>query len=359
MLVVDEEKLIINIQKMADFAKRNGVKLRPHFKAHKVLEIARLQKQYGAAGITAAKIGEAEIALKAGITDILVACPIVGPEKIKGLFKLAEQARIIVPIDSFEVAQQLNEAALNNNRAIDVYMEVDTGLKRCGLPPGEMLKELTQKVAAMQGLKLLGLMTHAGQVYGVSDSAKVKEIGLMEGKTMVALAEELRKVGIEIEEVSVGSTPTVPYSGAIPGVTEIRPGNYVFNDAIQIGLGVASPEECSLRVLTTVISAPEARRKIVDAGSKVFALDKGAHGTSVVKGFGRILGYPHWELTRLSEELGIMEAKEDCFEPQIGALLEIIPNHACTVMNLATEVAVRREGIIREFWQIAARGQVR
>lgn len=359
VLIIDEETLLANIGRMAAFAKQNGVKLRPHFKTHKIPQIAQLQMRHGAVGITVAKLGEAEVALQAGITDILVACPIVGEAKLRRLLHLARQAKVIVAFDSLEAARQLNRAALDNNTVIDIYIEVDTGLRRCGLPPGTGIMTLARQVAAMPGLRLLGLMTHAGHVYGTADPGKVAEIGLAEGASMVALADALRREGIPIAEVSVGSTPTVPHSGRVAGVTEIRPGNYVFNDAIQIGLGVAAARDCALRVLATVVSAPEPRRRIIDAGSKVFALDKGAHGAAVVKGFGVVLGHPGWELTRLSEELGIMEAETDLPGPAIGDSVEIIPNHACTAMNLASEVFVRRAGEMAAVWPVAARGQVR
>lgn len=358
-LIIDEDILLANIRGMADFAKKNGVKLRPHFKTHKIPEIARLQLAHGAVGITVAKLGEAEVALAAGIADIFVACPIIGGAKLRRLLALAARARVITAVDSPEAADQLNAAALQNNRVMEIYLEVDTGLRRCGLPPGPELIALARHVAALPGLRLLGLMTHAGHVYGVADPAKVADIGAAEGAVMAALADDLRRAGIPIAEVSVGSTPTVPHSGRVPGVTEIRPGNYVFNDAIQIGLGVAAPGDCALRVLAAVVSAPAPRRRIIDAGSKVLALDKGAHGAAVVTGFGAILGHPGWELTRLSEEMGILEAAGDSPGPAIGDIIEIIPNHACTAINLASQVNVRRGGETVAAWPVAARGRVR
>ena len=358
-LIIDEEILLANIGRMAAFAKEHGVKLRPHFKTHKIPRIAQLQMQQGAVGITVAKLGEAAIAIEAGITDILVACPIIGEAKLRRLLDLARRAKITVAVDSLEAARQLSLAALDNDTVIDIYIEVDTGLRRCGLPPGPGLTTLAAQMASMSGLALRGLMTHAGHVYGAADPGKVADIGLAEGASMVALADVLRRQGISIAEVSVGSTPTVPHSGRVAGVTEIRPGNYVFNDAIQIGLGVATAADCALRVLATVVSAPEPRRRIIDAGSKVFALDKGAHGASVVKGFGAVLGWPGWELARLSEELGVMESETDQPGPAIGDSVEVIPNHACTAINLASEVLVRRAGQVAAVWPVAARGQVR
>jgi D-serine deaminase-like pyridoxal phosphate-dependent protein len=141
----------------------------------------------------------------------------------------------------------------------------------------------------------------------------------------------LRKEGIEINEISIGSTPGAEYSSTIDGVTELRAGNYVFYDMIQVGLGVVGIEDCSLSVLASVVSTPAEGRAVIDAGSKSLGLDRGAHSVIQTKGYGYIYG-KNAEIVRLSEEHGIISHCGGTF--QIGEKIRIIPNHACAVSNL-------------------------
>ncbi len=358
-VTINEQKLDTNISDMADFAQKSGVKLRPHIKAHKTKEIALKQLKAGACGVTVAKLGEAEIMAEIGVKDIFIAYQLIGEAKIYRLVKLMNQADVTVAVDSIEGIKYLAKGARQLGREIPVMVEINSGLNRCGVLPGGEALELAKRVLKTPGLKLKGIFTHAGQAYGSSSNKEVLEIGKHEGIVMAETANLLRSAGISLAVVSVGSTPTVKASGRVEGITEIRPGNYVFYDAIQVGLGVVPVERCSLSIITTVISRPAAGRVIVDAGSKVFALDKGAHGTEVVKGFGFIKGYPKLALTRLSEEHGIIETEKGNKElPEVGARLEIIPNHACTVVNLTNCLKVANEGKIFANWSVAARGRV-
>lgn len=360
VVVVDLDKLETNIREMAEFAREAGVSLRPHIKSHKTVEIARKQMAAGAVGVTVAKLGEAEVMVEAGISDILIAYQVVGEVKLRRLMDLMGRATITVAVDTLPGARMLAEAARGRGRHVPVVVEVNSGLDRCGVLPGEETLCLVRQLLELPELIFKGLMTHAGQAYGASSPRQVAEIGRHEGEVMVATAGLLRKSGIPVETVSVGSTPTVKTSGRVKGVTEIRPGNYVFYDAIQHGLGVAPLERCALSVLATVISRPAPGRAVIDAGSKTFALDKGAHGTAVVQGFGVVKGLPGWQLTRLSEEHGILEdAAKMEREPEAGEVLEIIPNHACPVVNLTDRVLVVRSGKAVDEWRVAARGRVR
>lgn len=348
-LLVDSEQLKNNIEDMASFAVAKGIKLRPHIKAHKIPEIARMQIEAGAAGITVAKIGEAETMFSAGINDILIAYPVIGEVKLQRIRTLLDQGcKLTMLVDSQESVQSLE--ALAYPGGIDIMVKVDSGLGRCGLLPDSVVA-FVKWVCEHENVNFNGLLTHAGHAYGSSNLSEVREIGHQEGKIMVATANALRRSGISVKEVSIGSTPTARFGGAVSGVTEIRPGNYVFNDATQVALGVARPDQCSLKVRTTVVSRPGANRAIIDAGSKVLALDQGAHGGGAVSGFG-ILENKNWKLTRLSEEHGVIEGRG---LPKIGSTISIIPNHACPVINLADSVSLS-DG--REWW-VAARGKVR
>lgn len=358
-LLVNLVKLEQNIQRMAEFAKIQGIKLRPHIKSHKIPEIAVKQLKAGAVGITVAKIGEAEVMAAHGIKDIFIANEIIGEEKIARLEKLLSSIKLKVAVDSVTGAELLNDAGKKSHSQIGVLIEINSGLNRAGVLPGQEVLRLAREIIRFPYLQLDGIMTHAGHVYG-ADSARVPEIGWDEGNVMIRTAKLMRDNGIDVKEVSVGSTPTVFYSGKVKGVTEIRPGNYVFYDAIQVGLGVADVEDCSLTVLATVISKPSATRVVTDAGSKTLALDQGAHGNAVVKGFGIIKGQPNLCITRLSEEHGIIEGSiDDLKNVKIGDKLEIVPNHACPVLNLADTVYCVENGLVIGNWQVAARGKTR
>lgn len=356
-LLVREVLLVRNIQDMATFAEQLGIDLRPHIKAHKLPPIAKGQVSLGAKGITVAKLSEAEVMMKGGIQDILIANQLIGKDKMKRLMKLLEKADVTVIVDSVVGAKELSKACGGAGKEIGVLIEVNTGLNRCGILPGQETLDLAQNIIKLPHLKFLGLMTHAGHVYGASGRDEVMEIGRAEGEVMVKTADLLRKNGIPVEVVSVGSTPTAKVSGMVKGVTEIRPGNYVFYDMIQIGLGVAIEEDCSLSVLATVISRPTLERIVIDAGSKTLALDQGAHGKSSVCGFGMVKGYDDVIIERLSEEHGILKVKPDC-SLQIGDKIEIIPNHACTVVNLFDEIHLIRNEELADTWEIKGRGMV-
>ncbi len=349
-VVVDINRLRYNIEDMASFASSRGLKLRPHIKAHKTVEIAHMQIDAGASGITVSKLGEAEVMFKAGIVDILLAYPLIGPEKLTRARALLQAGcRLSFVVDSVEGAQALSQ--LNAASSVDVLVEVDSGLERCGLLPGRGLVEYCCWLVQQPGIRLRGILTHAGHVYACSNAAEVEKIGKNEGSVMVAAADSLRQAGIDVEVVSIGATPTVKHGGLIPGVTEIRPGNYVFYDAMQVALGVVPLERCSLAVESTVVSRPTPQRAVIDAGAKVLALDTGAHGNKLLSGHG-ILPNPSWKLTRLSEEHGIIEGAT---LPGIGEKVKIVPNHACPVVNLTDELLLSDGNI----WQVAARGKTR
>ncbi len=358
LVVLDKNKLKRNITEMAQFSKEAGVDLRPHIKAHKTAEIALLQVEAGAKGITVAKLGEAEEMAKAGIRDIFIAYQIIGEEKIQRVMNLMRVADLTLAVDSEVGVGYLKDMAAKVERQIPVLMEVDTGLNRCGVKPGYEAIVLAKKIRQIPGLIFKGIFTHAGHAYGASSPSQVDEIGRQEGEIMADLARILIKEGIPVEVVSVGSTPTVKISGKINGVTEIRPGNYVFYDAMQVSLGVVPVQRCALSIYATVISKPTQNRVIIDAGSKTLSLDKGAHGNEMLKGFGFIKGYPHLLLSRLSEEHGIIEGMKSEKMPEIGDVLEIIPNHACTAVNLTDSLVVFDENNRINNWRVNARGKV-
>jgi len=311
-VLIEQRILESNIYNMQSFADAHHVKLRPHTKTHKMPDIARLQLDMGAVGIAVAKLSEAEVMVRSGITDIQIANEIIGPLKIAKLADLSQKARITCAVDSYEGAAAISSHFAGHNLRLDALLEIDTGLHRCGVAPDSDFVQLFRDIAGLSGVNLIGIMTHAGHVYGAGSRREVEEIASSEGSVMAGVASKLRENGIAVSEVSVGATPTVRFSGTVEGVTEIRPGNYVFNDMTQVSLGAVDIQQCALSVLATVISKPAADRVVIDAGSKTFALDKGTHGSDRISGYGCILGKDA-DLARLSEEHGIIMHRGESF----------------------------------------------
>jgi len=322
------EKNILRMQRLAD---DNRLTLRPHIKAHKMPFLALKQIAAGAGGVAVAKLSEAEIMIKNGLDDIQVANQVVGPTKIERLFCLSRDAKISCAVDSLVNASELSAFFEKHGQKIDVFIEIDTGLKRCGLASQKEIVMLARQLLKLKGVNFRGIMTHAGHAYAAAGKREVAEIGKHEGRFMVETAGLIRAAGVTVSEISVGSTPTAPHAASVPGVTEIRPGNYIFNDMMQVALGTVTVENCALTVLATIISLPAKNRAVIDAGSKALALDKGAHGNELLKGFGHILKKKA-TIERLSEEHGIVDFDREKFLP--GEKVRIIPNHACPVVNL-------------------------
>ena len=224
VLLVDLRRMEHNIDRMGDFARAAGVKLRPHVKTHKIPALAHMQLTAGAVGVTVAKLGEAEVMVDAGISDVLVCYPIVGADKLLRLAHLARRAKISVALDSFEVAEGLAKTAREHGVRFDVLVEVDSGLNRCGLPPGESVVALVQRITRLAGITFAGLLTHAGHATRATDPVERDAIGRHEGECMITTKRLVEAAGVPVREVSVGSSATVRVSGRVSGVTEIRPG---------------------------------------------------------------------------------------------------------------------------------------
>lgn len=355
-LLIDGAKMERNILKMAGVAGRNGVALRPHVKTHKIPGIAREQVEAGASGVTVAKLSEAEVMADGGIGDIFIAYPLVTDAKIRRAIRLAGRVRLIVGVDSLEGARRLSAAA--DGHALEVRLEVDTGLRRTGVPY-EAAVGLAREIASLGGLDLRGIYTYRGALLGGSRTLELEKAGLEEGRLMVSLAQRLRERGVRADDVSVGSTPTAEHVAGVEGVTEIRPGTYVFYDRMQARLGACSLDECAATVVCTVVSRPTPDLAIIDGGSKTFATDvpPGA-GPLNLEGFGHVVGYPDAVLERLTEEHGMLSLDGGC-DIGVGDALRIIPNHICSTVNLHDAVYLMDAGGAVEEVRVAARGKVR
>ena len=350
--VVDLDVLERNVSRMAARARDAGVRLRPHAKTHKCPEIGRLQRAAGAWGLSLAKVGEAEVFVAAGFDDVFLAYPVLGEDKGRRLLALSDRARLAAGVDSVEGARSLAQPFHSAGRTLEVVLKVDVGYGRVGVLPERAL-DVARQVAELPGLRLRGVFTHAGHGYLAESRAGVDEIARLEGERLAAAAALLREAGLPVDEVSVGSTPTAALAMRVKGVTECRPGNYVFHDASQVGLGTCAIEDCALTILATVVSVPARDRAVVDAGSKTLSSDPlrprpGGHGW--------VLGRTS-RLQRLSEEHGAIDVEAgEVF--RVGERVRILPNHACVVANLHDRLLGLRGDRVETVLGVTARGRI-
>lgn len=356
VVCVDLDILDANLKKMADRAREASVKLRPHIKTHKSAWIANEQLRYGASGLTVAKISEAEALLEAGarIEDVLIAFPVIGQSKLKRLAGLIERiGHVTVSVDHVDTAKGIAELGDALGRAIPLYVDVNSGLNRCGREPGEASADLVEEISRLSGVIVTGLMTHAGHAYGKSSDEECLTVARQEAESLLVTKNVLTARGFGPLEISVGSTPTAKFVHELEGITEIRPGAYVFGDVSQLVTHTIGLEDCAMRVYATVVSLPRPGIAIIDAGSKTLTNDANPHRP----GYGLLPAYTEVVIERLSEEHGILRLPEGlCLK--IGQLVEIIPNHCCTVTNLRDELQGMRGDVVDRTIRIDARGKI-
>ncbi len=354
-LTVDLDVLEKNLDRVAELCRRQGVGLRPHTKTHKTAEVSRLQVAHGAVGLTVAKVGEAEVMAGAGLDDIQVAFPIMGEEKLRRLARLARAHRLLVSLDSVAAAQELSRAAAAQNASIGVLVEFDAGFHRCGLDPGPAVVSLAKAIETLPGLKFRGLMSYFGSVWGTPEQrrAEAEHVAESVGRALAGFRAER----MPVEIVSGGSTPSAEYAHLIPGLTEIRPGTYVYNDLNTYYQGACSLEDCAVRVVTTVVSTAVPGRAIIDAGSKTFSSD--LLGSGPKSGHGYVVEAPDAPHIKLNEEHGFLDITRSRHNFYVGEVVTVIPNHVCTTVNMHDEIVTLRKGVGVGCWKIAARGKVR
>jgi D-serine deaminase-like pyridoxal phosphate-dependent protein len=350
-VLIDRRILQANIAQMAESTAASGIGLRPHAKTHKVLEMARLQLAAGAVGLTVATVGEAEVFVADGATDVFIAYPLwATPQLGRRLRDLAQRATVTVGVDSLEGAANLATHLGADAHSIEVWVEVDSGHHRSGLRPGSV-EEV--RMAELTGLRLTGVFTFPGHGYlpGQASAAAAQE-----GMALTQSAALLRRTGHDIRHTSGGSTPSAEFSSP-EHVTEVRPGVYALRDAQQLELGRCGWEDIALSVAATVVSRREqpVREVIVNAGSKVLGSDRPAWTT----GFGRVLDQDGARMTALSEHHGTIQWPDDVALPALGEQVRVVPNHVCLTMNLVDEVAVVEDGQVVDRWRVAARGRNR
>ena len=361
--MLDQDRLQANIQLIQDIGNTRGVNVRPHIKTHKCLELAQQQIDAGAVGLTSSKVDEALVFINNGIRSVTVAYPLVVDSKLDRVIAAARShdvdLRLIV--DSPAGVDAIAKVAGRHGKQISIFLKIDVGLHRCGLTeddPG--LVELVQKIVREPDLNFVGLLSHAGHTYGADDADAARKIAQEECEIMNRVRQRLESNGIQVAEVSVGSTPGTLVSDSYDGITEIRPGNYIFMDRMPLRLKVIELNQIALSVLATVVSQ-NSDYFIIDAGSKTLSSDQGAHGMPGMEGFGLVYPADRFEdtdyemiVTRLSEEHGVVIRRD--FDLAIGSKVRLVPNHSCVVANLLDTYTVLKDGQITEQWDIAARG---
>ncbi len=338
-VLIDIDRVEANLQRAQAHATAEGYALRPHIKTHKLPRFARRQVELGAVGITAQKLGEAEVMADAGIADIFLPYNILGPKKLARLKELNERVTLSVTADSPDTLVGY-AATFSSGKPLTVLIECDSGGGRCGVQTPAQALALARQIALALGLRFGGLMTYP-PLHGVEKS----NAWLSEA---VALFEQ---AGIAVPRVSSGNSPDMWAPVAAP-VTERRPGTYIYYDRFQVKERAAGLDDCALTLLVTVVSRPTATRAVIDAGSKSLTSD-----LLGMEGYGLVMG-TDLTVKGLSEEHGVIELPVASDWPRIGERLRIIPNHACVISNLFDSVTLISGDEVREVVPVAARGRV-
>lgn len=350
-LIVDHSALTRNLTTLQESCDAAEIALRPHIKAHKTPQIAQLQVRLGAVGVTAAKIGEAEVMATAGVEDIFIANCLIGEAKMRRLVALARRVpRLSVAVESLESARQLSAAFDAAGRTLEIMIEIDNGAQRCGVLPAQAVG-FAQQVAALPALRIVGIMAYASGAYACQTEADRYAFTRQEGASLAAIAAALTTAGFEMRRISGGCTPTAGRYERGCGLTEIRSGTYCLNDYNQIDLGSCTREQVAATVLATVVSHPTPDRIIIDAGTK--ALDQQVSQTT--QGYGWLLDPPDANVVKINDEHGYLDAT--AADLRIGDKVRVIPPRICTCLNLYDEMVVVEDEVVVDVWNIAARGK--
>jgi D-serine deaminase-like pyridoxal phosphate-dependent protein len=353
-LVVDLDIMERNLERVAGYAREHGLRLRPHTKTHKSVRIGKLQLESGAVGLTVAKVSEAEVMLGSGTPDLLLAFPIIGHIKLDRLTEVARKVRVTVALDSIFAANQLSDAARGAQVEIGVLAEVDVGLGRVGVTPGKALLQLAQCIERLPHLRFEGITFYPGHIKDM-DEPGLEALGKV-SQLVTSILADLRRAGIEAAIVSGGSTPTLFHSHEIEGLTEIRPGTYVFNDLNTVRSGGCALEDCAASILATVVSTARPGQMIIDGGSKTFSSDRPVNSPDVT--FGRVAEAPGARFHKMNEEHGFVDLSHAEREFAVGDRVHVIPNHICVAVNLHEKVYGVRGDAVEQVWTVDGRGKL-
>lgn len=353
-LVIDLAKVERNVARLARYVSDHGIAVRPHTKTHKSLKIATRQMRAGATGLTAAKVGEAEV-MAAASRDVLIAYPAVDAYRCRRIAELARGGTTVrVAADSVEGIASLATAARNAGSTIGVLVDLDVGFHRTGAQSPAAALELGRHVARAASLRLDGIFFYPGHVWSPPDeqAAELKRIDELLSETI----ELWERSGLDASIVSGGSTPTAYQSHLVTSQTEIRPGTYIYNDMNTVRGGFCSLDDCAAGIVCTVVSAAVAGKVVIDAGTKTLTSDRNAKAPE--SGHGHVIEYPDATIVRLSEEHGEVDVSGCARRPEIGERVTVIPNHICPCVNLQDSVWLRHPDGSFETIGVDARGRL-
>lgn len=352
-LVIDVDAMERNLNRAASYAREHGLRLRPHTKTHKIPALGRRQIELGAAGLSVAKTTEGEVMLASGTPDLLLAYPVLGEAKLARLVQLARKVQVTVALDDLTVAQGIGAAAARAGVEIGILVEADLGLHRMGLAPGPELLTLIRAIQKLCGLRWRGVAFYPGHI---KSHAAESQSALDRLRTQVPeMIDGLARVGAEPEIVSGGSTPLLWESHTIPGMNEIRPGTYIFNDRNTLLSGACTRAECTATILCTVVSV-QGGRMMIDGGSKTFSSDRSSADGDAL--FGDIVGDAGARFHKMNEEHGYVDLSfaERSYRP--GDHVRVLMNHVCTAVNLHERVWAVRGDDVLDAWTVAGRGKL-
>ncbi len=342
-VLVDLDIVRRNIRAFQAYADKHGLRVRPHIKTHKLPQMAELQLEAGAIGITCQKVTEAEAMVDGSdrIKDVLITYNVLGAEKLARLERLNERVVLSVVADNTTIIDGLSAHFAQASKPLAVLVECNTGADRCGVATPAGAADLARRIAGAPGLRFGGLMTYPP----VDGAARVQSF-MNEAKRLIEAD------GLEVATITSGGTPSMMHAADAPVATEYRPGTYIYNDRSLVARDVASWENCALTVLATVVSVPAMNRAVIDAGSKVLTSD-----LLGLTGYGHVLGRDDIRIDQLSEEHGRL-VSDEAIDLVVGQQVRIVPNHACVVTNMVDAVHILEGGTPKEKWTVAARGRV-
>ncbi|MBZ6004471.1 alanine racemase [Paraclostridium bifermentans] len=352
--ILDLDALENNLKVVQDLCNKNNKELWPMTKTHKSTKLAQMQIDFGAKGLLVGTIDEAEAFVESGIKAITFPYPIANVSNIKRAIKLSKKARIILSFDNVESAKLWNDELVKEDMNMEYFILINSGLNRLGVTP-ENSPNLAKELSQFKNLKLIGISTHPGHVYAVASPEEVSPISKQEVERMTIAKQFLQSNGFEIGVVASGSTPTFFDVVSDPSLDVLRPGNYPFYDNIQLSLDICKEYDCSLTALGTIISRPSEDLFIVDVGSKCLGLDKGAHGSALITGFGKVKGHDELNIIGLSEEVGKIQIIGDT-KLKVGDKIQIIPNHSCSCANMTSYLIGYRGKDVVDIIDIDVRG---
>lgn len=348
-LLLDVDRMQKNTDRMASAIRDTGCAFRPHFKTSKMIEVARVQRVAGAVGFTCATAAEVFALLDAGFDDLFWNQPPVGAIRIGQALEANRRGRVSVALDSMDAARPLSEAAADAGMTLPCRLEIDTGMARAGVLP-ETAAKVAPELWALPGLSFEGIFTHEGQLYGITDKAARHRAATEVGQTMAGIASDLRDLELECPVVSVGSTPGGAGTASVNGVTEARPGTFVFMDANQLHLGSCAIADCAIHIEATVLGRPRPGTAIIDAGLKAMSSDR----SLTTHGFGLIDGHEDIAFDTAFEEHGLLTgAGVDALS--VGDRVRIVPNHVCGAVNMHSKAHVTSHGRVIDTWDTTGR----